>query len=37
MNRPILRKLQITGGSTFIVSLPKSWIKTLGLNAGDML
>ncbi|MEM1625990.1 MAG: PhoU domain-containing protein [Sulfolobaceae archaeon] len=37
MNRPILRKLQITGGSTFIVSLPKSWIKTLGLNAGDIV
>jgi len=37
MTKPILRKLQLTGGSTFIVSLPKTWVKTLGLNPGDVV
>jgi phosphate uptake regulator len=31
------RKVQITGGSTYIVSLPKSWIKERGIKAGDPL
>ena len=31
------RRIQKTGGSTFIVSLPKSWVTTRGLHAGDVL
>ncbi|UCE38247.1 MAG: phosphate uptake regulator PhoU [Thermoplasmata archaeon] len=31
------RKVQITGGSTYIVSLPKSWVKDRGIKAGDPL
>jgi len=27
--------VQRTGGSTLIVSLPKAWVKRVGLNAGD--
>ncbi|MEM4020766.1 MAG: PhoU domain-containing protein [Nitrososphaerota archaeon] len=30
-----LRKIQITGGSTYIVSLPKNWAESLGLKPGD--
>ena len=29
------RKLQLTGGSTYVVSLPKKWIVASGLKAGD--
>ena len=29
------RKLQVTGGSTFIVSLPKEWVRTNKLAQGD--
>ncbi len=32
-----VRRVQVTGGSTFIVSLPKSWAKANGLAAGDTL
>ena len=31
------RKLQVTGGSTFIVSLPKKWIRNNGLSSGDVV
>ena len=31
------RRIQKTGGSTFIVSLPKSWVTGRGLRAGDVL
>ncbi len=31
------RKLQKTGGATYILSLPKSWIKKNNLKEGDML
>jgi phosphate uptake regulator len=31
------RRIQKTGGSTFIVSLPKSWVTARGLGAGDVL
>jgi len=31
------RKLQLTGGSTYIVSLPKRWVVEAGLKAGDMV
>ena len=29
------RKLQYTGGSSYIVSLPKKWIQEMGLKQGD--
>ncbi len=29
------RKVQRTGGSTLIVSLPKDWVKKVGLDSGD--
>ena len=29
------RKLQISGGSTYIVSFPKAWVEQMNLNAGD--
>jgi phosphate uptake regulator len=29
------RKLQLTGGSTYVVSLPKRWVLAAGLKAGD--
>jgi len=31
------RKIQLTGRSTYIVSLPKKWIKGMKLNVGDQL
>jgi len=31
------RRIQKTGGSTFIVSLPKNWVTSRGLHAGDVL
>lgn len=31
------RKLQITGGSTYVLSLPKRWITQNGLNKGSSL
>jgi len=31
------RKVQITGGSTFIISLPKTWVKEVGVKANDTL
>ncbi|MEM2980348.1 MAG: PhoU domain-containing protein [Thermoproteota archaeon] len=32
-----MRKIQLTGKSTYIVSLPKSWVTRMKLNAGDQL
>ncbi|MFW9844140.1 MAG: PhoU domain-containing protein [Candidatus Thorarchaeota archaeon] len=32
-----LRKIQITGGSSYIVSLPKDWIENQGINKGDQV
>jgi phosphate uptake regulator len=32
-----VRKIQLTGRSTFIVSLPKKWVISMGLRAGDQL
>ncbi|WP_457554714.1 PhoU domain-containing protein [Candidatus Pyrohabitans sp.] len=29
------RKLQFTGRSTYVVSLPKRWVRDMGLKAGD--
>ena len=31
------RRIQKTGGSTFIISLPKNWVTARGLHAGDLL
>ncbi|MGB9733519.1 MAG: PhoU domain-containing protein [Conexivisphaera sp.] len=31
------RRLQLTGGSTYIVSLPKWWINSTGLRKGDVV
>lgn len=35
MERDSVRRVQVTGGSTFIVSLPKDWVKAVQLKAGD--
>ncbi|KON31618.1 hypothetical protein AC482_00205 [miscellaneous Crenarchaeota group-15 archaeon DG-45] len=32
-----MRKLQLTGGSTYIVSLPKDWIEKMGLERGSLV
>jgi len=32
---PQLRKVQLTGGSTYVVSLPKNWAKAAGIKPGD--
>jgi len=29
------RKVQVTGGNSFVVSLPKNWVKDVGLKAKD--
>jgi phosphate uptake regulator len=31
------RRIQKTGGSTYIISLPKNWVVTRGLGPGDLL
>src|SRR5215472_14037495 len=31
------RKLQLAGGSTYLVSLPKRWVQGAGLKPGDTL
>ncbi len=31
------RKVQITGGNTYIVSLPKKWVHKMGISGGDSL
>ena len=35
--RGAFRKLQLTGGSTVIVSLPKEWVKANNLGKGDLV
>lgn len=32
-----LRKIQVTGGSTYIVSLPRNWIDHVGLKKGSVV
>ena len=32
-----LRKLQMTGGASYTVSLPKDWIRAQGLKMGDVV
>jgi len=34
-NRPDFRKVQVTGGNSFVVSLPKTWVNDVGLRASD--
>jgi len=34
-NDPIERKVQLTGGSTYTVSLPKDWAATQGIESGS--
>ena len=31
------RRIQKTGGSTYIISLPKNWVTARGLRPGDTL
>ncbi|MFA9437766.1 MAG: AbrB/MazE/SpoVT family DNA-binding domain-containing protein, partial [Candidatus Bathyarchaeota archaeon] len=35
--REELRKVQVTGGSTFIISLPKPWVEQMGLQRGSVV
>jgi len=37
LNEVELRKLQMTGGASYTVSLPKDWVKEQGLKAGDVV
>lgn len=32
-----MRKIQLTGGSTYIVSLPKDWVTQMGLSKGSLV
>ena len=32
-----LRKIQVTGGSTYIISLPKNWIDQMGLKRSSVV
>lgn len=32
-----LRKIQLTGGSTYIVSLPKQWMEQMGIKKGHIM
>lgn len=36
-DRRDMRKLQITGGSTYILSLPKKWVEEMGLDRGSIV
>lgn len=35
LNEKEVRKLQLVGGSTYVLSLPKKWIDELNLKTGD--
>ena len=35
MSKPEFRKVQVTGGNSFVVSLPKSWVNDVGLRPKD--
>jgi len=38
MEQPVeFRKVQITGGSTYVISLPKKWIETVNLKPKDQI
>lgn len=36
-NREETRRIQFTGKSSYIVSLPKQWVNELGLKQGDQI
>ncbi len=36
-NKELVRKVQLMGGSTLIISLPKEWTKKAGINPGDFV
>ena len=36
-NKDQIRKIQFTGKSSYIVSLPKEWIKDQGIKQGDQV
>lgn len=33
----VVRRVQVTGGSTFIVSIPKEWASNIGIDRGSMV
>ena len=35
MSKPEFRKVQVTGGNSFVVSLPKTWVNDVGLRPKD--
>jgi phosphate uptake regulator len=35
VSKPEFRKVQVTGGNSFVVSLPKSWVNDVGLRPKD--
>jgi phosphate uptake regulator len=35
--REELRKIQVTGGSTYIISLPKRWVEQMGMKRGSLV
>ncbi|VUT24800.1 MAG: PhoU domain protein [Candidatus Methanolliviera sp. GoM_asphalt] len=35
MIREVKRRVQVTGGSTHIISLPMEWVKKIGISRGD--
>src|SRR5437660_12488404 len=37
MKQVELRRLQMTGGASYTVSLPKDWVREQGLKAGDVV
>src|SRR5205809_5167029 len=37
LNSVELRKLQMTGGASYTISLPKDWVKEQGLKVGDVV
>jgi len=36
-NKELIRKVQLMGGSTLIISLPKEWTRKAGINPGDFV
>lgn len=37
MNESQTRRIQLSGGSTYVVSLPKAWMDKMGAGAGDQV
>ncbi len=37
MSRTFQRRVQLTGGATLIVSLPKEWVRRVNIKAGDIV